>query len=146
MIQDKKRRIPGLLMMAAAGMVSLPLTTSLAASFDGNWDVVVICPAEPNGAKAFTLRYKAEVKNGVIHGQYGTKDQPGSQSIDGQIEPNGTAMLTASGLVGNPEMAYKQKRQNHQYNYKVSARFEGNKGTGSRQQDRSCTFSFVRKF
>jgi hypothetical protein len=78
--------------MAAAGMVSLPLTTSLAASFDGNWDVVVICPAEPNGAKAFTLRYKAEVKNGVLHGQYGTKDQPGSQSIDGQIEPNGTAM------------------------------------------------------
>jgi hypothetical protein len=88
----------------------------------------------------------AEVKNGVIHGQYGTKDQPGSQSIDGQIEPNGTAMLTASGLVGNPEMAYKQKRENHPYNYKVSARFEGNKGTGSRQQDRSCTFSFARKF
>ncbi|GEP61213.1 hypothetical protein [Reyranella soli] len=53
----------------------------------GTGDVVVICSAEPNGAKAFTLRYKAEVKNGVIQGQYGTKDQPGSQSIDGQIEP-----------------------------------------------------------
>ena len=145
MIQGKKRRISGLLLMAATGIVFLPLSTSLAASFDGIWDVVVICPAEPNGAKAFTLRYKAEVKNGVIHGQYGTKDQPGSQSIDGQIEPNGTAMLTASGLVGNPEAAYKQKRVNHPYNYKVSARFEGNKGTGSRQQDRSCSFSFARK-
>jgi len=145
MMQGRKQGISGFLMMAVAAMVFLPLDTSVAASFDGNWDVVVICPAEPNGAKAFTLRYKAEVKNGVIHGQYGTKDQPGSQSIDGQIEPNGTAMLTASGLVGNPEAAYKQKRENHPYNYKVSARFEGNKGTGSRQQDRSCTFSFARK-
>ena len=81
-----------------------------------------------------------------MHGQYGTKDQPGSQSIDGQIEPNGTAMLTASGLVGNPEMAYKQKRVNHPYNYKVSSRFEGNKGTGSRQQDRSAPWALARKF
>ena len=145
MIQGKKRKMSGLLLMAVVGVVFLPVNTSLAASFDGNWDVVVICPAEPNGANAFTLRYKAEVKNSIIHGQYGTKDQPGSQSIDGQIEPNGTAMLTASGLVGNPEVAYKQKRENHPYNYKVSARFEGNKGTGSRQQDRSCTFSFARK-
>jgi hypothetical protein len=145
MIPGKKRKISGLLLMAVVGVVFVPVNTSLAASFDGNWDVVVICPAEPNGAKAFTLRYKAEVKNSIIHGQYGTKDQPGSQSIDGQIEPNGTAMLTAGGLVGNPEMAYKQKRENHPYNYKVSARFEGNKGTGSRQQDRFCTFSFARR-
>jgi hypothetical protein len=136
---------PRLLLMLAVGMVFLPLTASLAASFDGTWDVVVICPAEPDGAKAFTLRYKAEVKNGVMHGQYGIKDQPGSQSMDGPIEPDGTAMLTASGLVGNPEVAYKQKRENHPYIYKVSARFEGNKGTGTRQKDRSCTFSFARK-
>ena len=103
------------------------------------------CPAEAGGAKAFTLRYKAEIKGNVIHGQYGTKDQPGSQSIDGQIEADGTAMLTASGLVGNPDAAYKQKRENHPYNYKVNTRFEGGKGTGSRQSDRSCTFSFAKK-
>jgi len=133
------------ILMAALAAAFLPLSVSLAASFDGNWDVVVACPAEPGGAKAFTLRYKAEIKNSVMHGQYGTKDQPGSQSLDGQIEADGTAMLTASGLVGNPEAAYMQKRQNHPYIYKVSARFEGDKGSGSRQSDRSCTFSFVRK-
>jgi hypothetical protein len=145
MIDLKKPGALGLLLMAVVGVVLLPFTASLASSFDGKWDVVVICPAEPDGAKAFTLRYKAEIKNGVLQGQYGTKDQPGSQSIDGLIEPDGTAMLTASGLVGNPEVAYKHKRENHPYNYKVSARFEGNKGTGSRQKDRSCTFSFARK-
>ena len=142
MIDLKKLGTPGLLLMA---VVLLPFAASLASSFDGKWDVVVICPAEPDGAKAFTLRYKAEIKNGVLQGQYGTKDQPGSQSIDGLIEPDGTAMLTASGLVGNPEVAYKHKRENHPYNYKVSVRFEGNKGTGSRQKDRSCSFSFARK-
>ena len=145
MIDLKKLGTPGLLLMAVLGVVLLPFAASLASSFDGKWDVVVNCPAEPDGAKAFTLRYKAEIKNGVLQGQYGTKDQPGSQSIDGLIEPDGTAMLTASGLVGNPEVAYKHKRESHPYNYKVSARFEGNKGTGSRQKDRSCTFSFARK-
>ena len=107
----------------------------------------MLSTAPPNQTALKHLRFatKAEIKNGVLQGQYGTKDQPGSQSIDGLIEPDGTAMLTASGLVGNPEVAYKHKRESHPYNYKVSARFEGNKGTGSRQKDRSCTFSFARK-
>ncbi len=96
LIQGKKRRISKLPLMAVVGVVFLPLNTSLAASFDGNLGRCChLPPPNSNGAKAFTLRCSAEVKNGVIHGQYGTKDQPGSQSIDGQIEPNGTAMLTA---------------------------------------------------
>ena len=144
MIYPRKLFWLGLPLSAAVAMAS-PNESSLAASLDGNWDVVVACSAEPNGGKAFTLRYKAEIRNSVIQGQHGTKDQPGSQSIAGPINPDGTAQLTVNGLVGNPEAAFKQRRENHYYNYQVNARFEGDKGSGSRQKDRACTFTFSRR-
>jgi hypothetical protein len=134
------------MMLAAtlAAMLFMPAGVSYASPFDGTWNVTLVCPPEA-GAKEYTLRFQAQVKDGALYGQYGTKEQPPWQSIEGRIEADGSAILTGAGAVGNPELAMKYRRQGYGFTYKVNARFESNKGSGTRQGERPCTFAFVKR-
>jgi len=131
-------------MTVALAAAFLPVGSAWASSFDGTWNVTLVCPPEAGG-REYTIHYKAEVKNGTLHGRYGSKDKPGSQTLDGSIAPDGTALFTATGVIGNPEAAMKYRNQGHPYTYKVDARFVGNQGSGTRQGDRPCTFTFVKR-
>jgi class 3 adenylate cyclase len=114
-------------------------------AFEGTWRVTVDCPQEPGGAKGFTLRFVSEVKDGVLHGQNGTEGLPGSLTLRGKILPDGTAWLNANGLTGNPASTIGGLPAGTIYRYSVRARFEGSKGTGTRDQGRVCNFDFAKE-
>src|SRR6516225_11260288 len=78
-----------------------------AASFDGTWSVLQVCETTSEGARGYTWRYDAAVKDGRFVGQYRTKGQSPSMTLEGQIQPDGTATLQAQGISGDAEHSVK---------------------------------------
>jgi hypothetical protein len=66
-------------------------------------------------------------------------------ALDGTIEPTGTAALFAKGLTGEPDHTATNPPQGAPYAYRVTARFDGWQGTGSRVQGGNCRFTFVKQ-
>jgi len=118
-------------------------------SFDGTWAVTLVVPDHtgPNGVTAlgFTFNFTAQVKDGVLHGEYGSKTKPPWLSIDGKIGPDGSALFTANGITGKPAYNLQNIAFGTPYNYHVKALFEGAKGTGSRVENRVGNFTFVKQ-
>jgi hypothetical protein len=116
--------------------------------FDGAWDVVVECPDVTEGtssAKGYTLRFTAEVKEGALSGQHRNRGEPGSLTVAGRIQPDGTAELKANGVTDGPGYTLKQVVRGTPYAYRVSARFEDVRGSGNRIEERPCKYSFSKK-
>ena len=65
---------------------SIPCASPNAQSFDGEWSVLQVCEATQEGAKGFTWRYGATVKNGHFVGQYRNAGQSPSMTLDGVRE------------------------------------------------------------
>jgi hypothetical protein len=78
-------------------------TTKADTTFDGSWSVKLDAKVfnNPDGSKAqpWAIQFPATVKNGVFHGEYGTKGKPFWYELSGQIE-SGTATLRADELTG----------------------------------------------
>ena len=136
------RRLSALVALLAA--TALPHTQADAAPFDGKWSVTQECEPAPGGARSFKWLYDANVTDGVLVGQYGTKDKPSSLTLTGRIQADGTAMLMASGFSGKAEYTLGFAQPGEKFSYPVSARFEGTRGTGVRTKGRTCRFSFVK--
>ena len=136
------RRISGVIVFLAA--TGFPEMNAQAATFDGTWSVTQECEPAPGGARGFKWLYSAKVTDGVMIGQYGTKDQPSSLTLSGRIQMDGTATLRAAGLNGKAEYTLGFGQPGEKFSYPVSARFEGTRGTGVRTQGRTCRFSFVK--
>lgn len=113
--------------------------------FDGTWSVVIACAAARDGAAGYTLRFPASVKGGILHGEYGVHGQAGSLSLDGQVQPDGTAMLSASGMTGDPTYTIGRLDAATPYFYHLRARFEGNQGTATRIEARRCDATFSKQ-
>jgi len=124
----------------------LALTTiesAHAASFDGTWSVLQVCETTSDGARGYTWRYDADVKNSRFVGQYRNKGQvPSSMTLEGQIQVDGTATLKASGISGDAEHNLKFAQAQTPISFQVSAKFEGSKGSGTRLGSRACKFTF----
>src|SRR3981081_347931 len=82
----------------ASGLVLPPFASSHAASFDGTWSVLQVCDSTQEGARGYTWRYDATVKDGHLLGHYRNKGQSPSLTLEGQINPDGTATLVAEGI------------------------------------------------
>jgi hypothetical protein len=113
-------------------------------SFDGTWTTILSC-ANSNGALGFSFEFPSIVTGGVLHGEKGTKGEPGWLALDGPIQPDGAALLYVNGLVGAAPFAVGQRPAGTAYGYHVDARFSGDAGTGHRVEGRPCTVSFARK-
>jgi hypothetical protein len=113
--------------------------------FDGTWDVNLVCEPHTVGVKPYTYEFSAEVKGGVLHGEHGAKDAPSWLAIDGKIQPDGTARLSANGLTGHPDYALQHVPPSTPYAYSIAARFEGTRGTGSRIENRDCQYTFFKR-
>jgi hypothetical protein len=95
------------------GMIAAVLTVALAtgaaaqsSSFDGNWWVTMGAQdyANPNNrglSHAFEFHFPATVAHGVFHGERGSRGEPAFYELNGSIQPDGTALLSASGITGN---------------------------------------------
>jgi len=117
-------------------------------SFDGTWAVTLVCPAhkdEHGTALAFMAHFMAQVKDGVMHGEYHTKETPPWLSLEGKIQPDGSADLIANGITGQPAYSLQNVSAGTPFTYHVKTRFEGSGGTGSRIGGRVCNYSFDKR-
>jgi hypothetical protein len=114
------------------------------APFDGTWTTILSC-TNSNGALGYSFEFPSSVTQGVLHGEKGTKGEPGWLTLDGHIQSDGAADLYVNGLVGAAAFAVGQRPAGTAYGYHVEARFTGDTGTGHRVEGRACTVSFSRK-
>src|ERR1700743_739491 len=127
----------------AASLVGVAQAQTLSERFDGMWDTTLTCPNN-NDAQGFSFQFESQVISGKLHGQKGTKDQPGWLSIDGPISPDGKADLYVNGIVGAAPFAVGQRPAGTQYGYHVSATFNAQSGNGHRVEGRPCVVDFVK--
>jgi hypothetical protein len=115
--------------------------------FDGAWTVAIECPKVTDGerVKGYAFRFPGTVKDGRLQAQRLTEGTPGFLRLEGAIDADGQAQLSASGLTSGPEYAMKGAPPGTLYTYGVAARFEAGRGTGRRAEGRPCTFTFVKE-
>src|SRR5580693_1096789 len=113
-------------------------------SFDGAWDTVLSCE-NTAGAQGYSFKFPSVVKDGVLHGQKGTKGKPGWLQLDGKILADGSANIYADGLVGAADAAVGHRPAGTQYGYHIEAKFSQDSGSGKRVEGRACTVTFEKK-
>jgi hypothetical protein len=128
-------------LLIAPGLVLLPVVSSHASLFDGAWSVLQVCDSTEDGARRYTWRYDATVKHGHLLGQYRLKGQRPSLTLEGKIEPDGSATLIAEGQSANSD--YRSPSPQGRISFRVAAKFEGTLGTG-RVGVRGCKFTFTK--
>ena len=124
-----------------------PSTADLsdAERFDGTWDVILACPRHTDGAFGYSYKFTAHVKDGVFHGEYGTKGIAPFITFDGEINHDGGAIITATGLTGEPKYTVSNIKKGTPYSYHIDASFTGSRGTGKRIENRVCNLTFLKR-
>ena len=112
--------------------------------FDGGWNTILSCE-NAAGALGYSFKFVSSVRDGVLHGEKGTKGKPGWLQLDGKILPDGSADLYVDGLVGAAETAVGRRPAGTEYGYHVDAKFSGKSGTGKRVEGRPCSVEFTKK-
>lgn len=109
--------------------------------FDGTWNTIVSCPNFQD-ALGFASQFQSRIKDGVLHGEKGTKNTPGWLTIDGPIAADGTANFFADGLVGAAAYAVGHQPAGTQFGYHIDTKFSAQSGNGHRVEGRPCTIEF----
>jgi hypothetical protein len=125
-------------------------TLGASEKFDGKWQTTLTCPAKGQ-TEGYTWKFVGEIQNGVYKGERGTVDQPGYLLLQGPVADDGSAKLTANGIIASREYArgvFAHKGESYSYN--VKAHFDDSKGSGARDEGlgivgRPCTFDFVKQ-
>ena len=129
--------------------IAMVLSTSVSAAepdqhFDGAWDTVLSCE-NTAGAQGYSFKFQSVVKDGVLHGEKGSKGKPGWLQLDGKILTDGSAKIYADGLVGAAEVAVGHRPAGTQYGYHIEAKFSDDSGNGKRVEGRAYTATFEKK-
>jgi len=111
--------------------------------FDGTWDTVLSC-TNSTGALGYSFKFPSIVKEGVLHGEKGSKGEPGWLSLDGKVFRDGSADLYVDGIVGAAPYAVGQRPAGTHYDYHLDSRFSGTSGSGKRVEGRPCTAVFTK--
>jgi hypothetical protein len=139
------------MMLLTVGFASLLAVGATGAShaddshsrFDGDWDTILSCP-NSNGALGYSFKFLSTVKNGLLHGEKGRRDEAGWLQLDGKILDDGSADLYVDGLVGAAPFAVGQRPAGSKYGYHVASKFTDLSGTGTRVEGRPCTATFAK--
>jgi hypothetical protein len=137
----------------AAGLLFASTLRAVAQSstaFDGNWWVTMGAqdynnPNKQGLSHAFEFHFPATVTHGVLHGERGTRGQPAFYELNGPIQSDGTALLSASGLTGKQEYNQGLVPPGTPYSYTVKVAFKGSSGTGNSIGARTRIFHFTKK-
>jgi len=123
--------------------------------FDGSWEVTIDAKAYKNAdgttAQPWVIHFAAKVKNGVLHGEHGTRGQPAFYELNGKIEVEGTASLHLDEITGAQKYNFSNSQKGPAgkgvpYSYQVSAKFDGQHGNGKSTSDpRTRIFTFVKQ-
>lgn len=137
-------------LLAVIALIFLPAASFGAERYDGNWLTKLTCPPKGN-TEGYTWKFVSVIQRSSLHGERGTAGQPGYFTIDGPVADNGSAKLTANGIVASRENARGVfAHQGESYGYDVKAQFKDTTGTGARDQGlgivgRTCTFEFTKQ-
>ncbi len=112
--------------------------------FDGDWKVVVSCPALPTGVSGYRFEFPARIQDGYFSGRHGQEGAPGSMLLEGNIDTSGHATLAAKGLTGDARYNYDKSASMLPYVYHVEAQFDSARGAGRRIESRECALAFAR--
>ena len=118
--------------------------------FDGKWLTKLICPAKGN-TEGYTWQFASVIQNSNFRGEHGTAGEPGYLLIEGKIADNGSAKLSATGIVASRKYARGiLAHKGEEYSYDIKAQFSEKEGTGTRNEGlgivgRPCTFDFVKQ-
>ena len=123
--------------------------------FDGSWEVILDAKAYKNAngstAQPWVIHFAAKVKNGVLHGEHGTRGQSPFYELNGKIEAEGTANLRVDEITGAQKYNFSNSQKGPAgkgvpYSYQVSAKFDGQHGSGKSTSDsRTRIFTFVKQ-
>jgi TolB-like protein len=137
-------RDPGAEAAAPAPAAKAPAAVAAASPFDGGWHVNIACP-EVKTAKGYTIDMDGAITGGTLLATHGAPGTPGSLRLEGPVSPDGSARLKVTGFTGRPEYAVVGSPAGTPLRYGVRARFERDRGTGSRIEHRPCVFTFTRR-
>lgn len=136
--------------LITCALILLPGISIAVERFDGNWQTKLTCP--PKGdTEGYSWQFPSLIQNSNFHGEHGTAGQPGYLLIEGKIKEDGSAKLSANGIVYSRKYARGVfAREGEEYNYDVKAQFNETEGAGARNQGlgivgRACTFEFVKQ-
>lgn len=136
--------------LLVSGLILLPSVSFAAGRFDGNWITTLTCPAKGN-TDGYTWKLPTVITGGSLHAERGTAGEPGYLLIEGPIKEDGSAKLSANGVVASRQYARGiLAHKGEEYTYTVKAQFKETEGTGTRDQGlgivgRPCTFDFAKQ-
>jgi hypothetical protein len=110
--------------------------------FDGSWIVNWVCESTPSGLPKLTGRFVGTAKNGVLRGESGLKDEPGGQTFDGTIEPDGSTTINVNGLTSASDPFHRPTGT--KFSYRMIGVLDRMSGTATRA-DRDCDIKFVKQ-
>ena len=112
------------------GSIAIAQSTAVK-PFDGKWLTKLTCPAKGN-TEGYTWQFASVVENGSFKGERGTAGEPGYLLLEGKIKDDGSAKLSANGIVASRQYARGVfARKGEEYSYNVKAQFKENEGTGA---------------
>jgi hypothetical protein len=137
-------------LLLVCALIFLPGVLMAGERFEGKWLTKLTCPAK-GSTEGYTWQFASAVQNSNFHGERGTAGEPGYLLIEGKIAEDGSAKLTATGIVASRKYArgvFAHKGED--YSYDIKAQFKETEGTGTRDQGlgivgRPCTFEFVKQ-
>jgi hypothetical protein len=136
--------------LLVCALIILPATSFAGERFDGHWLTTLTCPAKGN-TEGYTWKFPGVVTAGAFRAEHGTADQPGYLLIEGPIKDDGSAKLSANGIVYSRKYARGVfAHGGEEYSYNIKAQFTDSTGTGTRDEGmgivgRPCTFDFVKQ-
>jgi len=110
--------------------------------FDGIWIATLVCNRTPT-LPGWRNEFVGRVENGRFHGQRGKEGQPGSDTYEGTIKPDGSAEIAQNGLTGHPETDPFRRPAGTEYHNLYAGIFEAAHGTLTRLDRASCTIDLV---
>jgi hypothetical protein len=127
-----------------AAFALTPVERGLAAgarSFDGIWSVEVDC-ANVGDVEGYKWSFPAEVSSGFMSGLYRSETSSAIGHITGHIHPDGAALLLMAGRTGAEQRSFGHQRPGAPFRYSVDAHFDGQTGSGKRNEERPCALTF----
>jgi len=128
----------------------LPAVSFAVERFDGQWITTLTCPAKGN-TEGYTWKLPTAISAGNLRAERGTAGEPGYLLIEGAIKDDGSAKLSANGVVASRQYARGDlAHKGEEYSYAIKAQFKETEGSGTRDQGlgivgRPCTFEFAKQ-
>jgi hypothetical protein len=137
-------------LLVVGALILMPALSVAVERFDGTWQTKLICPPKGN-TEGHTWQFPSVIQNSNFRGEHGTAGEKGYLLLEGKTSTDGSAKLSASGIVTSRKYARGVfSHGGEDYSYDVKAQFKETEGTGTKSEGlgivgRTCTFEFVKQ-